>query len=107
MSTSTPSPKGSRASPVTPTMYRLVVVLALIFCARATSRKSVKGMPPLTPKENGWEHAAAAERNNRHSGFMMLVTGTGVPWFPLSHAQGEGFPQVHPPHFGVARQRFR
>jgi hypothetical protein len=57
-------------------MYRLVVVLALIFCARATSRKSVMGMPPLTPAENGWENPAAAATNNKHSALMLFSSIT-------------------------------
>src|ERR1700682_4435342 len=87
-------------------MYRLVVVVDVKFCERTALRKSVIGMPPLTPKENGWENAAAADRNNRQNDLMNFVTGMGIPAFPVSHAKCEGFPKIDPTYLGVAGQRF-
>src|SRR5258706_16223465 len=39
--------------------------------------KSVRGTPPLTPKEIGWDRSAVDPNRNRRMAFIALATDTG------------------------------
>ena len=52
----------------------------------AALRKSLRGTPAFTPKENGCANADAAPNQSRSSGLIILGTGERGRRFPLSEA---------------------